>query len=415
MARDDFGYRDREREERFGQGGERPGPDRQGSERGRDPYSGAMFGTERDSPGGRSSQQGDERELGYGGHGSFGGERSRYGQGAQPGRGQERYDREERGERFDRLDRDREMSQGFGGGRERFEGGAGQDRARETTSQPGMGGWMGREAGGRYGGRPEDDLRPMMRHDRQDHEGGYAREYGRESGFDRQGSGMSGRPGGASGVGGFSGAGYAGSQGGFADRNPGQGFGAFGYSNADESGTRIEGRQQRGGFAGRGPRNYQRSDERIRDDVCERLTRHHEIDASDVDIDVREGIVTLSGKVEDKHTKRLAEDIAEEVMGVRDVRNELRTARGGLLNQLFGRDDADEARAGSSHAEREVSRQASRDRGGSGAMGSGTTGDATSGTTGAGDPSVTRSRGASGATGNATAGDLNASRRGRTE
>lgn len=78
---------------------------------------------------------------------------------------------------------------------------------------------------------------------------------------------------------------------------------------------------------GKGPKNYQRSDERIREEVCERLTMDHDVDASDVEVTIAESRVTLSGTVPDRHSKRLAEDIAESVVGVKDVDNQLRVAR----------------------------------------------------------------------------------------
>jgi hypothetical protein len=79
-----------------------------------------------------------------------------------------------------------------------------------------------------------------------------------------------------------------------------------------------------GPYTGRGPQGYQRSDERIKEDVCERLTQHGQIDASNIEIDVENGEVILRGSVDQRHAKRMAEDAAESVSGVRDVRNELR-------------------------------------------------------------------------------------------
>jgi osmotically-inducible protein OsmY len=79
-----------------------------------------------------------------------------------------------------------------------------------------------------------------------------------------------------------------------------------------------------GPYEGIGPRDYRRSDKNIREDICERLTRHGRIDASDIDIQVQAGEVTLTGKVGDRRQKRLAEDLAESVPGVVDVHNELR-------------------------------------------------------------------------------------------
>ena len=79
-----------------------------------------------------------------------------------------------------------------------------------------------------------------------------------------------------------------------------------------------------GTFAGRGPRGYQRSDDRIREDVCDRLSEDPWIDAGDVEVTVRGGEVTLSGTVRDRADKRRAEDILENVSGVREVHNNLR-------------------------------------------------------------------------------------------
>ena len=79
-----------------------------------------------------------------------------------------------------------------------------------------------------------------------------------------------------------------------------------------------------GAHAGRGPRNYQRADERIREDICERLTQHSDLDASDLDIRVQNGAVTLDGTVTDRWAKRTAEDVADGVWGVKEVINQIR-------------------------------------------------------------------------------------------
>jgi osmotically-inducible protein OsmY len=77
-------------------------------------------------------------------------------------------------------------------------------------------------------------------------------------------------------------------------------------------------------YRGRGPRGYIRSDDRIREDVSDRLTDNPILDASDVEVSVSSGEVTLSGHVDSRYSKRLAEDIAEDVSGVRHVQNNLR-------------------------------------------------------------------------------------------
>ena len=78
------------------------------------------------------------------------------------------------------------------------------------------------------------------------------------------------------------------------------------------------------GFAGRGPRTYRRSDDRIYDEVGDRLTRDPWIDASDVDVEVRDTVVYLRGTVDDRDAKRRAEDLVDSISGVSDVRNEIR-------------------------------------------------------------------------------------------
>jgi len=90
-------------------------------------------------------------------------------------------------------------------------------------------------------------------------------------------------------------------------------------------GTRY-GQEYRERPMGRAPRGYQRSDERIKEDVCDRLM-HSWVDAENVEIQVRSGEVVLSGTVEDRQSKRMIEDIAEEVLGVKDVQNQLRVQR----------------------------------------------------------------------------------------
>jgi hypothetical protein len=75
---------------------------------------------------------------------------------------------------------------------------------------------------------------------------------------------------------------------------------------------------------GRGPKGYQRSDERIADDLNERLTNHRELDAREIQVSVTGAEVTLSGVVESRSARRLTEDIAESVLGVRHVMNNLR-------------------------------------------------------------------------------------------
>ncbi len=79
-----------------------------------------------------------------------------------------------------------------------------------------------------------------------------------------------------------------------------------------------------GPFRGRGPKGYRRNDEAIREDVCERLMEHGQIDAGGMEVEVSQGMVILRGFVNSRYAKREAESVADSVPGVRDVQNELR-------------------------------------------------------------------------------------------
>lgn len=100
------------------------------------------------------------------------------------------------------------------------------------------------------------------------------------------------------------------------------------YGDRSSSGMRGFGTstQQRmyGPHRGKGPAGYTRSDDRIREMVCDVLTDDHDIDATHIEVSVRNGEVTLSGSVDDRRTKRHAEDVIESLSGVREVINNLR-------------------------------------------------------------------------------------------
>lgn len=77
-------------------------------------------------------------------------------------------------------------------------------------------------------------------------------------------------------------------------------------------------------YVGHGPKGYQRTDDRIFEDICEALSENPDLNPSDIEVKVEHGEVRLTGTVETRFDKRLAEDIACSVRGVKDVRNELR-------------------------------------------------------------------------------------------
>jgi osmotically-inducible protein OsmY len=93
-------------------------------------------------------------------------------------------------------------------------------------------------------------------------------------------------------------------------------------------GGRPESGWPRGRYTGRGPRGYQRSDERIKEDVCELLALHGDVDATDIEVTVTSAEVTLGGRVNRRWEKRIAEDLAESVWGTKDVHNQIRVSQG---------------------------------------------------------------------------------------
>lgn len=79
-----------------------------------------------------------------------------------------------------------------------------------------------------------------------------------------------------------------------------------------------------GPFTGMGPQGYQRSDERIHEEICERLTQHGRIDARNIQVQVKNGEVTLTGSVDKRRAKRMVEDTIDSISGVKEVHNQLR-------------------------------------------------------------------------------------------
>ncbi len=73
----------------------------------------------------------------------------------------------------------------------------------------------------------------------------------------------------------------------------------------------------------------QRPDERIQDDVSERLAAEPDADAAQIQVNVTDGEVTLAGTVDSAEARARAGDIAESVAGVVSVLNNLRVRQPG--------------------------------------------------------------------------------------
>jgi hypothetical protein len=113
-------------------------------------------------------------------------------------------------------------------------------------------------------------------------------------------------------------------------------YGASGYATGYASNP-YEGRSQRAGayggtssprdyrrnYRGMGPKSYTRSDERVLEDINERLTEDDYLDASDITVRCVNGVITLEGTVADRWMKHRAEDLADASSGVKQVDNRI--------------------------------------------------------------------------------------------
>jgi len=99
-----------------------------------------------------------------------------------------------------------------------------------------------------------------------------------------------------------------------------------GSSNQSQSRWGSDSSSSFGNHSGKGPKGYKRSDERIKEEISDLLTSHHEVDPSEVEIKVSNCDVTLTGTVNSRYEKRMIEDLVQQIQGVSDVTNQLRVS-----------------------------------------------------------------------------------------
>ena len=104
----------------------------------------------------------------------------------------------------------------------------------------------------------------------------------------------------------------------------------------DENAQQRRERDQQGEHRGKGPKGYARTDERIKEDVNERLTDESTVDASEIEVDVRNGEVFLKGTVNSRQEKRRAEDVVESISGVKNVENHIKVQQAGFKSGNSG-------------------------------------------------------------------------------
>ena len=87
--------------------------------------------------------------------------------------------------------------------------------------------------------------------------------------------------------------------------------------------------RMQGPYKGKGPKDYQRSEDRIKEDVCDRLSDDDYVDASNIQVQIQGTEVILTGTVDSREQKRRAEDVVESISGVRNVENRIRIEQSG--------------------------------------------------------------------------------------
>jgi hypothetical protein len=90
---------------------------------------------------------------------------------------------------------------------------------------------------------------------------------------------------------------------------------------------RVQAPMPRPSYSGRGPKGYKRTDDRIHEEICEKLTKDPWIDASHIEVSVKDQEVTLEGHVHERRVKHMVEDAVASVSGVREIHNSLKVER----------------------------------------------------------------------------------------
>jgi len=283
-----YGFEDRNREQQYGQSGQQQYG---GSGSGGSSYGASGYGSYggRGQFGGERDYQDSRGEYGRGSQGEFG--QSRYGQG-QYGRGGE-----------------------YGG----------------SYQGSGSSNWRQQREGGSYGGYgTTGDYGYGSQGQGSQWQGGWGRRQFGSADEEPPYYGTGNYSSGGSGFGG----GFGGMQGGIGTYGPsGSYYGATQQSGGGFFGGRSIGeRSERPGLLsrmfGRGPKGYKRSDERLREDISERLMHSDTIDSSEVTVEVTEGRVTLQGTVPERYMKHAIEDVVDSCHGVQDIDNRIRVERG---------------------------------------------------------------------------------------
>jgi osmotically-inducible protein OsmY len=106
-----------------------------------------------------------------------------------------------------------------------------------------------------------------------------------------------------------------------------EGFGSPGEHTWGEAQAKRERPTEQRGGGERRIAQRRRPDEALSRELQEILTKDPELDATEIEVAVEDGAVTLSGVVYSSDARLLAEELVESVTGVREVHNNLKVAR----------------------------------------------------------------------------------------
>lgn len=95
--------------------------------------------------------------------------------------------------------------------------------------------------------------------------------------------------------------------------------------------------------SGLGPKGFKLSDKRLLEKVCEVLLHSHEVDPTDMEVTVKDGVVYLEGSIFSKGMKIVAEDLVGSIPGVEDVFTRLKIKQK-ESRHLLSRKELDQAR-----------------------------------------------------------------------
>lgn len=80
-------------------------------------------------------------------------------------------------------------------------------------------------------------------------------------------------------------------------------------------------------FSGVGPKGFSVSDDTIREEVCHKLWEHDGIDASELEVEVKEGKVIVTGSLPEREMRDLVEDVCDDFVSKEKIQLQINVRR----------------------------------------------------------------------------------------